>query len=29
VLAAAEILEKDYGVPADVFSVTKLHQLRA
>jgi pyruvate dehydrogenase E1 component len=28
VLAAAEILEKDYGVPADVFSVTSFNQLR-
>jgi pyruvate dehydrogenase E1 component len=28
VLAAAEILEKDYGVPADVFSVTSFNELR-
>src|SRR5580698_9418309 len=28
VLAAAEILEKDYGVPADVFSVTSFSELR-
>ncbi len=27
-LAAAEILEKDYGVPADVFSVTSFGELR-
>ncbi len=28
VLAAAEILEKEYGVPADVFSVTSFNELR-
>jgi pyruvate dehydrogenase E1 component len=28
VLAAAEILEKEYGVPADVFSVTSYNELR-
>jgi len=28
VLAAAAILEKDYGVPADVFSVTSFNELR-
>src|SRR4029450_10571470 len=28
VLAAAEILEKDYGVPADVFSVPSFSELR-
>ena len=28
VQAAAEILEKDYGVPADVFSVTSFNELR-
>jgi pyruvate dehydrogenase E1 component len=28
VLAAAQILEKDYGVPADVFSVTSFSELR-
>jgi pyruvate dehydrogenase E1 component len=28
VLAAAELLEKDYGVPADVFSVTSFSELR-
>ena len=28
VLAAAEMLEKDYGVPADVFSVTSFSELR-
>jgi pyruvate dehydrogenase E1 component len=28
VLAAAEMLEKDYGVPADVFSVTSFNELR-
>src|ERR1700753_4275561 len=28
VLAAAEILEKDYGVPADVLSVTSYSELR-
>ena len=28
VLAAAEILEKDFGVPADVFSVTSYSELR-
>jgi pyruvate dehydrogenase E1 component len=28
VLAAAQLLEKDYGVPADVFSVTSFNQLR-
>jgi pyruvate dehydrogenase E1 component len=28
VLAAAEILEKDYGVPADVFGVTSFSELR-
>jgi len=28
VLAAASILEKDYGVPADVFSVTSFNELR-
>jgi pyruvate dehydrogenase E1 component len=28
VLAAAQILERDYGVPADVFSVTSFNQLR-
>jgi pyruvate dehydrogenase E1 component len=28
VLAAAEILEKNYGVPADVFSVTSFSELR-
>ncbi len=28
VLAAAQILEQDYGVPADVFSVTSFNQLR-
>jgi pyruvate dehydrogenase E1 component len=27
-LAAAELLEKDYGVPADVFSVTSFSELR-
>ena len=27
-LAAAEILEKEYGVPADVFSVTSFNELR-
>jgi len=28
VIAAAEMLEKDYGVPADVFSVTSFNELR-
>jgi pyruvate dehydrogenase E1 component len=28
VLAAAEMLEKDYGIPADVFSVTSFNELR-
>ena len=28
VLAAAQILEKDYGVPADIFSVTSFSELR-
>ncbi len=28
VLAASEILEKEYGVPADVFSVTSFNELR-
>jgi pyruvate dehydrogenase E1 component len=28
VLAAAQLLERDYGVPADVFSVTSFNQLR-
>jgi pyruvate dehydrogenase E1 component len=28
VLAAAEILERDYGVPADVYSVTSFSELR-
>jgi pyruvate dehydrogenase E1 component len=28
VLAAAELLEKDYGVPADVYSVTSFSELR-
>ena len=28
VLAAAQLLEKDYGVPADVFSVTSFSELR-
>jgi pyruvate dehydrogenase E1 component len=28
VLAAADLLEKDYGVPADVFSVTSFSELR-
>src|ERR1700721_1332457 len=28
VLAAAEILEKNYGVPADVYSVTSFSELR-
>ena len=28
VLAAAELLEKDFGVPADVFSVTSFSELR-
>ncbi len=27
-LAAAEILEKDYGIPADIFSVTSFNELR-
>ena len=27
-LAAAEILENDYGVPADVFSITSFSELR-
>ncbi|MHA4915572.1 transketolase-like TK C-terminal-containing protein, partial [Enterococcus faecium] len=27
-LAAAQILENDYGVPADVFSVTSFSELR-
>jgi pyruvate dehydrogenase E1 component len=28
VIAAAEVLEKEYGVPADVFSVTSFSELR-
>ena len=28
VLAAAEMLEKEFGVPADVFSVTSFSELR-